>query len=217
MARQKKTPARGKPAGGQRSSAAPAGSERPALDAIGSGTDLKRWYWLKAELETFARANGLPAAGQKPELTERIAHWLDTGEVRRPTRRRAESSFDWAKDVLTPTTPITDSYRNTRNVREFMEQHAGARFRFSNEFMAWMRNNTGRPLSAAVDFWRDLDHRKRNDGYREQSLPQNQYAQFSRAVSQARPGISARELRRLWQIKRSGPAPHTYRPGDEYL
>ena len=98
-----------------------------------------------------------------------------------------------------------------------MKTHAGTRFAFSNEFMAWMRENTGRTLADAVRFWQELDRRTREEGYREPSLPQNQYARFTRAIAEAQPGIRAREIRRLWKLKRSGPGPHEYAPGDELL
>ncbi len=192
-------------------------SERPALESLHTAAVFRRWYWLKSELVAFARSKGLPTAGNKPELTERLAHWLDSGEVKPPKRRVVTSRFDWQRAELTPETLITDSYRNTQNVRAFMKAHAGQRFAFSNEFMAWMRENTGRTLADAVRFWQELDRRKREEGYREPSLPQNQYARFTRAIAEAKPGIRAREIRRLWKLKRSGPGPHEYAPGDELL
>ena len=39
------------------------------------------FYYLKKELVDFCRKNGLPTSGRKIELTERIAHFLDTGEI----------------------------------------------------------------------------------------------------------------------------------------
>ena len=179
--------------------------------------ELNQWYWLKKELVEFAREHGLPTVGQKPELQRRIGHWLDTGEVQHARSQRKTSCFDWASETLKLDTVITDNYRNTRNVREFMKRHADAKFAFSNEFMAWMRQNQGQTLKEAVEYWRELEHKKREDGYREASLPQNQYAQFTRALSHAKPGISAADLRRIWKVKRSMPGPHVYKPGDENL
>lgn len=39
------------------------------------------FYYLKEELVYFCRKNGLPTSGGKIEITERIAHFLDTGEI----------------------------------------------------------------------------------------------------------------------------------------
>ncbi|MEM9768359.1 MAG: DUF6434 domain-containing protein [Cyanobacteria bacterium P01_D01_bin.71] len=134
-----------------------------------------------------------------------------------PPRRLTTAKFDWARAALTLDTMITDNYRNTRNVRTFMQRHAGSKFAFNNEFMAWMRSHAGKTLRDAIAFWQELHRRKTTADYREAALPQNQYAQFVRAISQAHPGISANEIRRIWYIKRSQPAPHSYQPGDENL
>lgn len=192
-------------------------STRPHRSAVTSAAALHRWYWSKAELVEWARDVGIPASGRKPELQKRLGVWIDTGRVEHVARRTVTSDFDWTRAKLDAQTVITDNYRNTRNVRLFMQSHLGSRFRFTNEFMEWMRAHVGSRLADAVAFWRELDRKKREEGYREASLPQNQYAQFSRALAEASPGISAAEIRRIWKIKRSGPGPHCYRSGDEDL
>ena len=83
--------------------------------------------------------------------------------------------------------------------------------------MDWMRGNTGKRLEDVVAFWLELDRNKREEGYREEPLPQNQYNGFSRALSEAVPGISSAEIRRIWAVKRSMPGPHEYKRGDEHL
>lgn len=191
--------------------------KRPALARIRSASEFRRWYWLKEELVAFARKKGIPTAGRKPELEDRLAHWLDTGNVPETPTKTITSDFDWKREPLKLSTVITDSYRNNQNVRAFMKKHASPKFAFSNEFMEWMRANCGKTLKDAVAFWKELDRKKREDGYRECSLPQNQYAAFSRALAQAKPGIRATDIRRIWAIKRRGPGPHRYRPGDEDL
>jgi hypothetical protein len=189
---------------------------RPAISDIKSATELKRWYWLKSELVAFARTCGVPSDCNKPELLTRLGQWLDTGTVAVAKKARVSSAFDWGREPLTPDTVITDSYRNTQNMRRFMQTHAAAHFKFSNEFMAWMKASEGRTLRDAVAFWLELDAKKKQ-GYREKPLPQNQYNQFSRDLSAAVPGIAAAEIRRIWAIKRAGPGPHVYRSGDEKL
>lgn len=190
-------------------------NERPPLEKVKTGAEFKRWYWLKKELVPYCREQGLGTVGQKPELERRIVRFLDTGEVVRPQRKQVESSFDWRREKLVLSTVITDSYRNTKNMRNFMKANAGEHFKFSNEFMQWMRNNTGKTLKDALAYWIELDRKKRHSGYREKPLPQNEYNQFTRALSEARPGISTKEIQRLWAIKRSKPGPHVFMPGDE--
>ena len=54
--------------------------ERPILDKSLKSETFQEYYYLKEELVQFCRDNGLPVSGGKIELTERIAHYLDTGE-----------------------------------------------------------------------------------------------------------------------------------------
>ena len=54
---------------------------RPSLTKSISIEDFQNYYWLKAELQTFCRENGLPAIGSKIEITERISHYLHTCKI----------------------------------------------------------------------------------------------------------------------------------------
>ena len=56
-------------------------SERPRLDRTLDGKTFRSYYYLKEELTAFCRENGLPVSGGKIEITERIACFLDTGDV----------------------------------------------------------------------------------------------------------------------------------------
>lgn len=67
-------------------------SERPALTLRLKKRDFLEYYYLKEELVRFCRENGLPASGDKKELTERIAHYLDTGKVKKTLGRFSMSS-----------------------------------------------------------------------------------------------------------------------------
>ncbi|MEL7372181.1 MAG: DUF6434 domain-containing protein [Myxococcota bacterium] len=190
---------------------------RPKMEALRTAEEFRRWYWLKTELVEYCRAQGLATAGNKPDLQARIETWLTDGTRQAPAARPKRQGIDWRQATLTPATRIDGAYRNTQNMRAFMKHHASPRFAFSNEFMQWMRSNVGKTLADAVAFWTELDRKKREDGYREASLPQNQYAQFSRAIAEAAPGIKAINIRRIWKLKRTGPGPHVYTPGDENL
>ena len=56
-------------------------SERPKLDKNLDGKTFRKFYYLKEELVDFCRRYGLPTSGGKLEIIQRIAHFLDTGEV----------------------------------------------------------------------------------------------------------------------------------------
>jgi SAP domain-containing new25 len=54
---------------------------RPNIDDISSGEELKKWYWLKAELVTFCKKISFNYSGSKFEILDRIALSLDAGKI----------------------------------------------------------------------------------------------------------------------------------------
>lgn len=67
--------------------------------------------------------------------------------------------FDWHRGLITRNTQVTQSYKNTQNVRRFMLQHCGATFTFNRGFMAWIRNGTAKTMGDVVDEWRRRENR----------------------------------------------------------
>ncbi|QUJ77359.1 hypothetical protein KDD17_04985 [Sulfitobacter albidus] len=188
---------------------------RPDIHEVTTGAELRRWYWLRAELADALRDRGLPVSGNKHVLLDRLATFLDTGDVLRPKPRAQRSDFDWHSAPLDPTTVITDSYRNTQNVRRFFRDHAGAGFKFNIAFMTWMRENTGRTLADAVEAY----HAIRADGARTRSTiaPDNQFNKYTRDFLDDNPTLGMAEVRKYWALKRARPSEdgrHTYDPSD---
>ena len=63
------------------------------------------------------------------------------------------TTFDWHSDRITRATPITESYRNTQNVRRFFVAECGARFKFDRPFMAWLKDGTEKTMGDAAAEW----------------------------------------------------------------
>lgn len=63
-------------------------SERPKLNKKPDAITFRSFYYLKQELADFCKEIGLPTSGSKAELTDRIAYYLDTGNVLKPTAER---------------------------------------------------------------------------------------------------------------------------------
>ena len=59
-------------------------TERPVLDKNLDSKTFRDFYYLKEELVDFCRKNGLPVSGGKLQITDRIACFLDTGEIQAP-------------------------------------------------------------------------------------------------------------------------------------
>ncbi|MEL6972550.1 MAG: DUF6434 domain-containing protein [Bacteroidota bacterium] len=188
--------------------------QRPDIYDIKSGKELQRWYWLKAELVAHCQALEIPYTGSKLTITERLAHFLDTGKIAQPKRWRAQSSFNWARAELQPDTMITDSYRNGPNVRRFFSEHIGPRFRFNIAFMQWMKTNVGKTLADAVDAWEAIEQEQKTAGFKSKIPASNQYNQYLRDFFAANPKRSMKEARKCWAKKTEGPAPHRYDVAD---
>jgi hypothetical protein len=61
--------------------------------------------------------------------------------------------FDWHADPITRDTPITQTYRNTQNVRRFFRAQCGDGFKFDCPFMAWLKKARNKTMGDAVTEW----------------------------------------------------------------
>ena len=62
---------------------------RPDIRSIKDSTELRRWYWRKAELVDRARELNLQTTASKFELLDCIAHFLDTGKtIEQPQKQK---------------------------------------------------------------------------------------------------------------------------------
>ena len=62
--------------------------ERPNILNINTGNELKKWYWLKAELIAFAKITGTSYAGSKFEILDRLADELDGQQTNKQTNNQ---------------------------------------------------------------------------------------------------------------------------------
>ena len=181
---------------------------RPAIETLSSGRELRRWYWRKDELVAHARALGLSPSGAKFDILDRIAHFLDTGEALppKPSRPRPKSSFDWHKDPLTRDTVITDSYRNTQNVRRFFKAECEPGFKFNIAFMEWMKSNKGKTLSDACDAYWTFKADAAKPGHQTKIRAHNQFNQYTRDFLADNPELGMDDVRRIWALKIQQPS-----------
>ncbi|MEL6922549.1 MAG: DUF6434 domain-containing protein [Bacteroidota bacterium] len=187
---------------------------RPDLFDVSSGEQLKRWYWLKAELVDYCKAVKLNYTGSKAAITDRIATWLDTGKEQKPQRRKVKSKFNWARETLHPDTIITDSYRNGPNVRRFMLREVGPHFKFNIAFMDWMKANVGKTLADAVQAWIAIYERQKDKSHQTKIPASNQYNQYMRDFFADNPGATIQDARKYWKLKRSLPGHNKYEKSD---
>ena len=60
--------------------------------------DFRNFYWLKEELQTFCRESGMSASGSKIQNMDRIAAFLQTGEIQKPLKKRKSPSNEALTD-----------------------------------------------------------------------------------------------------------------------
>ena len=188
---------------------------RPNIETITDGKELKRWYWRKDELADHARRVGIKVSGAKFDLLDRIAHLLDTGErqVPAPKPARPTSKFDWHSAELNDDTVITDSYRNSQNVRRYFKARVGENFKFNIAFMEWMKANEGKTLADACAAYVEL----RSSTKQTRIKDHNQYNQYMRDFLADNPSMGPADVRRIWALKIQLPSEsgrHRYDPMD---
>ncbi len=192
---------------------------RPDITQLTTSVELRRWYWLKDELAAEAKRLGLRTTGGKFTLLDRIAHFHDTGATKWPgdAKPKATSKFDWHSATLTPDTVITDSYKNTQNVRRFFKQHADPTFKFNIAFMAWIRENVGATLADAVTAYHRQKEAAAAPGHQSKIADHNQFNQYTRDFLADNPTMGLKDVRYFWALKRQLPSEdgrHRYDPSD---
>lgn len=195
---------------------------RPDIRSITDGAGLRKWYWRKAELVDRARELHLKTTASKFELLDRIAHFLGTGTViEQPQKRKSfKLKFNWHIEALTPETIITDSYKNTQNIRRFFKSHIGDAFKFNIQFMEWMRENTGATLTEACSAYQEIVNEMKTPGFQSTIKNHNQFNQYTRDFLSDNPDMDMADVRRIWAAKIARPSSngrHIYHPDDLQL
>jgi len=131
---------------------------RPALENGLSQDRFRQFYYLKEELVIFCREEGLSISGGKPELTERIAHYLETGE-KLPNLVKKRSKLP---KELTLNTSIEENITCSEKHRAFFKKVIGDDFKFNVRFLKWLRENPGKTYQSAVEEYLKIrDERKK--------------------------------------------------------
>ena len=97
--------------------------ERPELNRALDSRTFRDFYFLKEELVDFCRENGLPTSGGKIEITDRIAHFLDTGEIISVSRKK---KMKVPASNICLETKIEPDFVCTEKHRAFFKEHTKA-------------------------------------------------------------------------------------------
>lgn len=190
--------------------------KRPALNKEISIKDFKDFYWYKEELLKFCREENLDKRGGKIELINRIEKYLITGERERYNNnsQKTSSNFDWNNEMLTLKSIITDSYKNTENVREFFIKQIGRKFKFNVKFMDWMKSAEGKTLKDAVKKWLEISSKIKIDKTPKKIAKQFEYNTYIRDFLKDNPTISRQTAIECWKIKKTIRGDNKYKKSD---
>lgn len=184
-------------------------SERPPLTRGLNAADFRSFYYLKEELVLFLRENHLPVSGGKQELTERIACFLETGQIPQPApkKRAAVITGDIFED-----TPIEPDIVCSEKHRAFFVDKIGKSFSFNVAFQKWLKSNAGKTYGEAIDAWHRLLAEKKNS--KTTIGKQFEYNTYIRDFFAANPGKSLEEAILCWKHKKSLPGHNRYETDD---
>ena len=183
--------------------------ERPKLEKGLDEQTFRSFYYVKEELAGFCREHGLPVSGGKAELTDRIAHYLDTGEVRAAetaSRKKAEVGEITAESLIEPDFVCSEKHR------AFFKEKLGKRFSFNVAFQKWLKENAGRTYGQAIEAYvRILEEKKTKKTIIGKQFEYNAYIRDFFADNA---GKSLEEAIRCWKYKKGLQGHNRYERAD---
>lgn len=184
-------------------------NERPELNIELDTVTFRSFYYLKQELIDFCRENRLPASGSKAELTDRIAYFLDTGSVLKPT---AERKTAVSIGTLTEDTVIEPNIVCSEKHCAFFSEKIGKSFSFNVLFQKWLKANTGKTYGDAIRaYYRILEEKKQT---KTEIGGQFEYNTYIRDFFADNPGKNLHDAIVCWNYKKGLPGHHRYEQSD---
>ena len=184
-------------------------SERPILNKQLDSKTFRDFYYLKEELVDFCRKNHLPVSGGKIEITERIANFLDTGEVQTvsPAKKKARSA-----SPITKETRIEADFVCSENHRAFFKEHIGNGFSFNVPYQKWLKSNAGKTYNEAIEaYYKILENLKKGKTKIDKQFEYNTYIRDFFADNQ---GKSLEEAIKCWKYKKQLKGHNRYEKSD---
>lgn len=184
-------------------------AERPILDRNLDSKIFREFYYLKEELMDFCQKNDLPVSGGKIELTDRIAYFLDTGEIlsAAAAKKKAATVSDIDKD-----TKIEADLVCSERHRAFFKEHIGSSFSFNVAFQKWLKSNAGMTYEEAITaYYQILEDKKKGKTNIDKQFEYNTYIRDFFADNQGR---SLAEAILCWKYKKQLQGHNRYERSD---
>lgn len=156
-------------------------------------------YFLKEELVHFCRTKGLPITGSKIEITERIAHFLNTGIILEP-----KTSNKTNIEVISYESLIPNHIGFSENLRAFFKQELGNDFHFHVPFQRWLKANVGKTLRDAIQMYPQLQVKSQKID------KQFEYNTYIRDFFQHTNGYGLKDAIECWNYKKQQSGKHEF-------
>lgn len=184
--------------------------ERPELTRELDSKLFLDFYYLKEELVAFCREQGLPVTGGKQEITKRIAHFLETGEIlqTQPVSRNIKP----AVSEITEDTLIEENIVCSQQHRAFFTEHIGKNFSFNVAFQKWLKENSGKTYRDAIEAYEQIRQEKKKS--KTTIEKQFEYNTYIRDFFKDNKGKSLEEAIACWNFKKSQKGHNRYEPSD---
>ena len=184
-------------------------NERPELNKELDTVTFRSFYYLKQELIDFCRENRLPTSGSKTELVDRIAHFLDTGNV---LKSSANKKAAVPVGTFTEDTVIEPNIVCSEKHRAFFREKIGKRFSFNVPFQKWLKANAGKTYGDAIRaYHRILEEKKKGKTEIDRQFEYNTYIRDFFADN---PGKKLHDAIVCWNYKKGLPGCHRYEKSD---
>lgn len=185
-------------------------TERPTLTLELKSQEFLEYYYLKEELVKFCRDNGLSTSGGKKDITERIAYYLDIGEIKNSSGKSSTKKMK--------ITNITDDSIIEENIvcsevhRAFFKSKIGESFSFNVAFQKWLKTNAGKTYGDAVDAYYEI---KRTAKQGQTVIgKQFEYNTYIRDFFEDNKGASLNDAIKCWKYKKGLKGHNKYERSD---
>ena len=162
------------------------------------GRTFLQYYHLKEELVEFCRSNGLQSVGSKSDLTERIVHYLDTGEK---STKKAERKSNAGTIGITNETIIGANFSCSERNRQFFEDAIGMNFKFKVPFQRWLKANPDKTVGDAILAYPEIIENMKRE--KPEIDGQFEYNTYIRDFFKDNKGRSLNEAILCWKYKKA--------------
>lgn len=177
-------------------------SERPTLSDKLEAEIFLHYYYLKEELVTFCRENGLSAAGGKQEITKRIEHFLKTGKKITNPAVKVDNKHV-AIGEISLNSIIEKNFVCSEIHRAFFKSVIGDKFSFNVTFQKYLKNNAGKTYNDAVDEWYKIQNDKKRNKGKSKIDSRFEYNTYIRDFFNNNSDKTLKEAIKCWKYKKS--------------